>query len=240
MTNLSLFWTTIMADPLDAANLHIPELIEEILLHISLHTQEGVRTLWSCRQVSQIFRQVVKRVSWRSLRVADAYGLIDCGRHLLVKDLKGILEEDNEIGYLVKDLDVAFRCFPTRPRDRDNLIWILERVVNSLNSISVTPNLILCDILDFKFWEDVSTRIRNVPRVRWKCDQLVHIRIFLKHISHSQINLTELEVFAFGEATMARAPFQLEDFASLLHQTSTTLKSLAIQWSLPLDDLRGT
>jgi hypothetical protein len=105
-----LFPLTAMSAKQPLRSLHIPELVDQILLALDLTSSEDIKCLWSCRSVSRCFRYFARRLTYRSIHLCEEADFLDkrksitIERHYALRDFRKSLLLHQEIACFVKGI----------------------------------------------------------------------------------------------------------------------------------------
>jgi hypothetical protein len=176
--------------------------VEQILSFLDLDTPAGIKTLWSCRQTSRLFRHTARRISFRSVHLHDGATPSHSMKSYSFEAFYALIVSRNDyddVLSLTKHLDIDLVQRSASGVSRDDIIGqetILDilRSMKGLRSITINPSA-PSNIINFDHWASICHAIKDtgVKIVRWKfwqeswADQFLRLKpqhIIQTHITH--------------------------------------------------------
>jgi hypothetical protein len=139
-----------------------PELVGQILRNLVPTTEENVDGLLKCMQVSHLFRDIARKVSWSIVRLYRTHELVDgpSRRHTVSEFRDIILNKSTEIAPYIHHLVLSECLFGCTP---EVMLNIIRHTIN-LHSLAIEIRLIdeqRRNKLRESFFQDLSRAIQG-------------------------------------------------------------------------------
>jgi hypothetical protein len=219
-------------------DIHIPEIVQQIVQYLDHASLDDVRCLVSCLSVSQTFRYFARKRSYETLHLYAATGMdgtqclgsANVEKRHTVEELHLILSRHKDVVSFVRHL----RLSVVYPVDDD-----LAAKIDNLSEIICGFRRLECISVDligrytncpYSTQSMITKLVSDIhfKQLRWSCVDPDVFALSLQLVDPKilNFNLTDLSI----EVINGQAHHSFKNLAFILRETSSTLKNLKIGW----------
>jgi hypothetical protein len=244
-----------MSDTVPFPNLCIPELLEQILVNLAPTSLETSKCLWKCGRVSQIFRYLARKISFRTVMIhttSDSSSLLlylTINRHdatflrlYSVLEFRDMLTKEPAIANFVQHLHICVpevqdlsQSEPLICAEALNQLFGLQRVELEFWTYGLDDSAVNADLLSSL----MSSLTIPVHHLRWNCGSETLCAELLRHSqsgadSGSLWNVTHLCIGAGYSPEEELDPDRLsfEDIQYAIMATKKSVRQLELDMVL--------